>query len=145
MWHKTRDMWHVTRDMLGGWTFSQNFISLAFTVCYLWYYEDLEEKDDLLTDLLINHKAVYRTGPATPGLLNTFYVLYPCMCVSVFAIEHVINKKKPSVFSNHRKLIEIYIIVDLIRPLWKTRCMQLFWRCWHNGPNLKTLKSLEKA
>ena len=43
-WHVTRDMWHMTR--FGGWTFSQNFSSLALTVCDLWYYEDLEEKDD---------------------------------------------------------------------------------------------------
>ena len=73
-WHVTRDTWHVTRDTrhmtcLGGWTFSQNFSALALTVCDLWYYEDLEEKADWLTDL-INDKAVYRTAPATPGLLN---------------------------------------------------------------------------
>ena len=49
-WHVTRDMWHMTR--LGGWTFSQNFSSLALTVCDLWYYEDLEEKDDSITELL---------------------------------------------------------------------------------------------
>ena len=54
---------------LGGWTFSQNFSSLALTVCDLWYYEDLEEKDDSLNELM-NDKAVYRTAPATPGLLN---------------------------------------------------------------------------
>ena len=46
MWHVTRDMWHMTR--LGGWIFSQNFSSLALTVCDLWYYEDLEEKDESL-------------------------------------------------------------------------------------------------
>ena len=55
-WHVTRDTWHVTRDTwhltrLGGWTFSQNFSSLALTVCDLWYYEDLEEKDDSLNEL----------------------------------------------------------------------------------------------
>ena len=79
MWHMTRDMWHVTRDMwhvtcCGGWTFSQNFSSLAFTVCDLRFYEDLEEKAHGLTDL-INNKAVCRTAPATPGLLNTHGVL----------------------------------------------------------------------
>ena len=47
-WHVTGDMWHVTRDTwhvtcLGGWTFSQNFSSLALIVCDLWYYEDLEK------------------------------------------------------------------------------------------------------
>ena len=54
MWHVTCDSWQVTRDMWhmtrlgGGQTFSQNFSSLALTVCDLWYFEDLEEKDDSL-------------------------------------------------------------------------------------------------
>ena len=65
LWHVTRDMWHVTRDtwrmtrdmwhfFLGGegCTFSQNFSSLALTVCDLWYYEDLEEKDDWINELI---------------------------------------------------------------------------------------------
>ena len=56
MWHVTRDAWHVTCDMwnvtrLGGWTFSQNFSSLALTVCDLWYYEDILGKG-WLTDWL---------------------------------------------------------------------------------------------
>ena len=74
MWHMTPDTWHMTCDMLGRWTCSQNFRPLALTVCNLWYYEDLEEKADLLTDWLnqwINDEAVYRTAPATPGLLKT--------------------------------------------------------------------------
>ena len=65
MWHVTRDMWHVGG---GGWTFSQNYSSLALTVSDLWYYEDMEEKADLLTDWIYD-EAVYRTAPATPGLL----------------------------------------------------------------------------
>ena len=57
MWHVTRDMWHVTRDMwhvtlLGGWKFSQNVSSLALTVFDFWYYEDPEEKDDSLNELM---------------------------------------------------------------------------------------------
>jgi hypothetical protein len=73
MWHVTHDTWHVTR--LGGWTFSQNFSSLALTVCDLWYYEDLEEKDEWINEWinkLINYEAVYRTAPATPGLLKIY-------------------------------------------------------------------------
>ena len=67
----TRDTWHMTHDMFGGgWTFSQNFSSLALTVCDKWYYEDLEEKAHGLTES-VNHEAVYRTAPATPGLLIT--------------------------------------------------------------------------
>ena len=88
MWHVTRDMWHVTCDMwhvtcdrwhvtcLGGWTFSQIFSSLALTVCDLWNYEDLEEKDRSLNEL-INDEAVYRTAPATPGLLNSLNTPLP--------------------------------------------------------------------
>ena len=76
-WHMTRDMWHVTRDTWhvtrwGGWTFSQNFSSLALTVCVLCYYEDMEKKAHWLNNLVnqsISDEAVYRTAPATPNLL----------------------------------------------------------------------------
>ena len=55
MWHITCDTWHVTCDMqhvtcCGGWTFSQNVSSLAFTICDLWYFEELVEKDVLLNE-----------------------------------------------------------------------------------------------
>ena len=84
-WHVTRDMWHVTRcdtwqvTCLAGWSFSQTFSFLALTVCDLWYYEDLEEKDELMNEL-INYEAVYRTAPATPGLLITLYAVIPLYC-----------------------------------------------------------------
>ena len=61
-------MWHVTRDMYGGMNILSNFSSLALTVCDLWYYEDLEEKAHWLTQSM-NDEAVYRTAPATLGLL----------------------------------------------------------------------------
>ena len=57
---------------LGGWTFFENFSSLALTVCDLLYLEDLEEKGDWMNQS-INVEAVYRTAPATHGLLNTLY------------------------------------------------------------------------
>ena len=54
MWLVTCDTWHVTCDTLhvwgGGWAFSQNVSSLALTVCDLWYYEDLEEKDEIMNE-----------------------------------------------------------------------------------------------
>ena len=76
--HMTHDMWHVTHDILpvvccGWWTFCQNFSSLAFTVCDLWYFEDLEEKADWLIHWQtesINNKGFCRPDPATPGLLT---------------------------------------------------------------------------
>ena len=55
----------MTCDMFGGVKILSKF------VCDLWYYEDLEEKAHWLREL-ISHKAVYRTAPATPGLLNTY-------------------------------------------------------------------------
>ena len=53
-WHMTCDMLHVTCDTwhvtcCEGWKISQNFSSLALTVCDLWYFKDLEEKDHWLT------------------------------------------------------------------------------------------------
>ena len=73
----TCDMWHVT--CLGGWTFSQNFSSLALTVCDLWYYEDLEEKADLISQSM-NHEAVYRIAPATSGLLKKTKIVLKIEC-----------------------------------------------------------------
>ena len=37
----------------------------------LWFFEDLEEKHELISEL-INDGGVCRTAPATPGLLITF-------------------------------------------------------------------------
>ena len=67
-WHVTRDTWHVTRDMwhvtrLGGWTFSQNFSSLALTVSDLWYYEDILGKGSvtqLMTRLFVGQPRLHR-------------------------------------------------------------------------------------
>ena len=75
MWHVTRDMWHMTRDTwhmtcFGGWTFSQNFSSLALTVCDLWYYEDREKRLTYWLTPIITYEAVYRRAPATTGLLK---------------------------------------------------------------------------
>ena len=86
----TCDTWHVTCDMFGGLTFYQNFSSLALTVCDLCYYEDLEEKAHWLSDW-INHEAVYRTAPATPGLLNTH--LYLTLVVVVVKLSCLLVRK----------------------------------------------------
>ena len=49
--HMTCNTWHMTHEMLVGGKVNilSKFSSLALTVCDLWYYEDLEEKADLLT------------------------------------------------------------------------------------------------
>ena len=71
MWHVTADTWHIT--CVGGWAFFQNCMSLAL-MAWVWRcFEDFEEKG-WLTELM-NHEAVCRTAPATPGLSNTACVL----------------------------------------------------------------------
>ena len=42
-WHVIHDTWQVTHG--GGWTFSQDFSSLALMVWDIWYLEDFEDKD----------------------------------------------------------------------------------------------------
>ena len=98
MWHVTCDMWHVTCDTwhvtcLERWTFPQNFSSLALTVCDLWYYEDLEEKAHWVNQLMnesINDEAVYRTAPATPGLLIIWY-----------QVKYFFKESPPPFFANN--------------------------------------------
>ena len=69
--HVTRDMWHMTR--LGGVNILSKFqlpssYRLWFTI--LW-----RSRGKGWVTQLINDKAVYRTAPATPGLL-IIYTLY---------------------------------------------------------------------
>ena len=65
-WHVTRDMWHVTR--LGGVNILSKF--QLFSSYRLWFMILWRSGGKgWLTDLM-NDEAVYRTAPATPGLLN---------------------------------------------------------------------------
>ena len=66
-WHVILDTWSMTYVV--EWTVSKNYSCLALTVRELWCFEDREEKDDWLTEL-ISYKGVCRTAPATPGLLK---------------------------------------------------------------------------
>ena len=65
--HLTHDTWHMTHSV--GWTFSQSFSSQGLAnssdlwLTVYWRYLDLR-----ITQL-INYKPVYRTAPASPGLL----------------------------------------------------------------------------
>ena len=39
-------------DCAGGCLYNTNFVAYEAKVCDLWYFEDLEEKDELLTELI---------------------------------------------------------------------------------------------
>ena len=75
MWHMTCDMGHVTRDMwhvLGG----EHSLKIS-APCLLRFviYDNMKIWRKRLTDLM-SDKAVYRTAPATPGLLKN------CVCIN---------------------------------------------------------------
>ena len=86
MWHVTHDMWHVafdmwrdmwretwhmTCDMFGGMNILSKFqlpSSSGLWLMILW----ISGGKGWFAEL-INYEAVYRTAPATPGLLNVMY------------------------------------------------------------------------
>ena len=72
MWHVTCDMWNVTHGR--GWTFSQNFRSLALMVWLYRWLEGLEETGQWMNELMSN-EGDFRTALATPGLLIPGLVL----------------------------------------------------------------------
>ena len=67
-WLVTCDIWHRTHSV--GWPFSQNFSSLALPVWDWQCFEYISTNHELMSYLL-NYEAVYRTAPATPGLLTS--------------------------------------------------------------------------
>ena len=87
IWHVTHDMWHMTCDTWnvtyrGWWTLSQNFSSLALTVWELWFFEDIEEKDESVT---------YPFSPNLQNIINpkllelgtwNFETMFTTPCVS---------------------------------------------------------------
>ena len=73
MWQVTCDRWQVTGDnMTHGvrWTFSQNFSFSSLTAIELWFFEDLEEKDQWMNQSIYDG-GVCITALATPGQLFT--------------------------------------------------------------------------
>ena len=67
-WHVTRDMWHLTCDMFRGVNILSNFqlpSSYRLWFMILWRFGGKGWLNES-----VNDKAVYRTAPATPGLLN---------------------------------------------------------------------------
>ena len=75
VWHATRDTWHVTRDTFGGGNILSKFqlpSSYRLWFMILWRSGGKGWLNEWIYEL-INHKAVYRTAPATPGLVMTPY------------------------------------------------------------------------
>ena len=71
-WHVTQDMWHVTRDKwhvthLGGVNILSKF-QLPSSYC-LWFMILWRSGGKGWINQLMSTEAVYRTAPATPGLL----------------------------------------------------------------------------
>ena len=68
MWHMTRDTWHLTCDMFGGVNILSKFqLPSSYR---LWFMILWRSGGKGWLGELMNHEAVYRTAPATPGLLK---------------------------------------------------------------------------
>ena len=81
-WHVTRDTWHVTCDMFGGVNILSKFqlpSSYRLWFMILWRSGGKGSLADW-----INDEAVYRTAPATPGLLKTLSILSPLLLPGSF-------------------------------------------------------------
>ena len=103
-WHVTCDTWHVTRDMwhvtwLGGWTFSQNFSSLALTVSDLCYYEDILGKgwiNEWVTRLFVGQPRLHR------------------VC-QIFIFEILVR----------RKILSFFPLIYILKPFPRVRTQEL--------------------
>ena len=65
-WHVTRDTWHMTHDTFRGVNILSKFQLPSSYIMKIW-----RKRMNRLINQLINDEAVYRTAPATPGLLKT--------------------------------------------------------------------------
>ena len=82
MWHMTFYMWHMTCDMwyvLGGKLLSKFQLLRSYCSWFmiLWRFGGTSWRTDWLSES-INYEAACRTAPATPVLLNMFWIL---LCV----------------------------------------------------------------
>ena len=82
MWHVTRDTWHMTCDMwhvwhmthIVGWTFAQNFSTLALLVWDWQCLEDICTNKGWVNQWMnewVSDGGDCRTAPAAPSLLNS--------------------------------------------------------------------------
>ena len=121
----TCDMWQVTCGV--GWTLSRNVISLGLTVCFKWYVEDLEEKDDLINEWMSDN-SVCRTALATPGKLMTrmlaisswvFWVVLNQLTSKYFDSKETLATTTPSVHKHiHNKFKFLKISHNIQEMVW---------------------------
>ena len=128
-WDVTPHMWHVTHG--GGLTFSKNVSSPPLTFWDRQCLEDSEKKDDWINKLM-NHNGVYRTAPATTGLLNTLYVAW-LLTIYLFihycTAQHCISR--PSSEPIARIFINFFFLPDYL--ICRSRIDQagrLAWFAW---------------
>ena len=103
-WHMTCDsyMWHVTCDTwhTGG---NENCLKISaswLTVLDIQSCEDISKTHDLI-NYLISTRGVWRTVPATPGLLviytfSFYFLVKLCHCLCLIVIISLTNKLHPS-------------------------------------------------
>ena len=68
-WHVTRDMWHVTCDTFGGVNIlSKVQLPSSHRLWFMILWRYFRKRMTHSVNQLMNHEAVCRTAPATPGL-----------------------------------------------------------------------------
>ena len=80
-WHVTCDMWHTKYDTWLGVNIFSKF-QLPSSYC-LWFMILWRSGGKGSLSELISNEAVYRTAPATPGLLKIFFFLAVFKCTTV--------------------------------------------------------------
>ena len=89
MWHVTCDTWHVTRDTFGGVDILSKFqLSSSYR---LWFMILWRSGGKGSVAQSVNHKAVYRTAPATPGLLKMEIISSPFQVILKSQNAHLPN------------------------------------------------------
>ena len=101
MWHMTRDTWHVTCDTWHVWgvnILSKFQLPSSYRLWFmiLWSSGGKGWLDQSINQS-VNDEAVYRTAPATPGLLIKWNIIHFSMYLLFMIVYFLHLKKKPRI------------------------------------------------
>ena len=151
-WQVTRDTWHVTRDTFGGVNILSKFqlpSSYRLWFMILWRSGGKGWVTQLIS-WSMNYEAVYRTAPATPGLLN---IIVKVTQHSKY-IQHCIQP--PSLFIHafflysgfivffFAKLLRIVTTIPMIQEWQRGVEGKYFWRfCFMSDTHTICLRQIQ--
>ena len=146
------DRWHVTCGV--GWTFSQNFSSLALTVCVKWCDETIWRKR--ITQSM-NDKGVCRTAPAKQPHLGChmspithhtihIYCIWNCKFYNIFRVTVVVHFRWPKLMGyclNYQKCVRLKLALNCLNGKFKMESITILrlgpMFVWRIGKGLSRL------